>query len=56
MGMMQFSVQYQDFAQAKESLRKLAVLDFDKAVFGHGRLLKGKANAAFRRFVERRAA
>jgi glyoxylase-like metal-dependent hydrolase (beta-lactamase superfamily II) len=56
MGMMQFSVQYQDFAQAKESLRKLAALDFDKAVFGHGRLLKGKANAAFRRFVERRAA
>jgi glyoxylase-like metal-dependent hydrolase (beta-lactamase superfamily II) len=56
MGMMQFSVQYQDFAQAKESLRKLAVLDFDKAVFGHGRLLKGKANAAFRRFVERRGA
>jgi glyoxylase-like metal-dependent hydrolase (beta-lactamase superfamily II) len=56
LGMLQFSVQYQDFDQAKASLRKLAELDFDKAVFGHGRLVKGKANAALRRFVERRAA
>jgi glyoxylase-like metal-dependent hydrolase (beta-lactamase superfamily II) len=55
LGMQQFTVQYQDFDQAKATLRKLAELDFDKAVFGHGRLLKGKANARFRRFVERRA-
>ena len=45
----------EDMAQAKESIRKLAALDFDAACFGHGRVLKGKANAAFRRLVERLA-
>jgi len=45
----------EDMAQAKLTLRKLAELEFDTACFGHGRVLKGKANAAFRRLVERLA-
>ena len=45
----------EDMAQAKESIRKLAELEFDAACFGHGGVLKGKANAAFRRLVERLA-
>lgn len=45
----------QDMAQAKESLRKLAGLEFDVACFGHGRVLRGQANAEFRRLVERLA-
>ncbi len=44
-----------DMAQAKESMRKLAALEFEVACFGHGRVLKGRAQAAFRRFVERLA-
>ncbi|OGO49348.1 MAG: hypothetical protein A2148_00110 [Chloroflexi bacterium RBG_16_68_14] len=43
----------EDMGQAKESIRKLAELEFDVACFGHGRVLKGKANAAFRRLVEK---
>ncbi len=45
----------EDMTQAKESIRKLAGLEFDSACFGHGGVLKGKANAAFRRLVERLA-
>ncbi len=45
----------EDMAEAKRSMAKLAGLEFDVACFGHGRVLKGKANAAFRRFVEKRA-
>ncbi|HEU4759640.1 MAG TPA: MBL fold metallo-hydrolase, partial [Dehalococcoidia bacterium] len=45
----------EDMAQAKQSLSKLAALEFDTACFGHGRVLKGKANVAFRRLVERLA-
>ena len=45
----------EDMAQAKDSIRKLAGLDFDVACFGHGRVLKGKANVAFRRIVEKMA-
>ena len=45
----------EDMAQAKESIRKLAELEFEAACFGHGRVLKGKANAAFRRLVEKMA-
>lgn len=44
-----------DMAQAKDSIRKLAELEFDAACFGHGGVRKGKANAAFRRFVEKLA-
>ena len=45
----------EDMAQAKESIRKLAGLEFDTACFGHGRVLKGRANAAFRRLMEKLA-
>ena len=44
-----------DMAQARESMRKLAQLEFEVACFGHGRVLKGQAQAAFRRFVEKLA-
>jgi glyoxylase-like metal-dependent hydrolase (beta-lactamase superfamily II) len=45
----------EDMAQARESIRKIAALEFDAAVFGHGGVAKGKAGAAFRRWVERNA-
>ncbi len=45
----------EDAAQAKESFRKLAELEFDTACFGHGGVIKGKAHAAFRRAVEKEA-
>jgi len=44
-----------DREQAKESIRKLAGLEFDVACFGHGRVLKGEANLRFRRLAERLA-
>jgi glyoxylase-like metal-dependent hydrolase (beta-lactamase superfamily II) len=43
----------EDAAQAKESFRKLAELEFDAACFGHGGVIKGRAHAAFRRAVEK---
>ena len=45
----------EDMEQVKESMQKLAELEFDTACFGHGRVLKGKANLAFRRYVEKMA-
>ena len=45
----------EDMEQARQSVRKLAELEFDSACFGHGGVLKGKANAAFRRYVEKMA-
>ncbi len=45
----------EDMAQAKESMRKLAALEFETACFGHGTVLKGGANLDFRRYVERMA-
>ncbi len=45
----------EDMDAVKESMRKLAELEFDTACFGHGRVLKGKAHAAFRRYVEKMA-
>ncbi len=45
----------EDMEQAKQSMRKLAELEFESACFGHGGVLKGKANAAFRRYVEKMA-
>jgi glyoxylase-like metal-dependent hydrolase (beta-lactamase superfamily II) len=45
----------EDMDVAQESIRKLAALEFDTACFGHGGMLKGKANIEFRRYVERRA-
>jgi glyoxylase-like metal-dependent hydrolase (beta-lactamase superfamily II) len=44
-----------DMEQAKESIRKIAALEFEAACFGHGRVLRGKAHAAFRRYGERLA-
>jgi glyoxylase-like metal-dependent hydrolase (beta-lactamase superfamily II) len=44
-----------DKRQARESIAKIAALDFDTACFGHGRVLKGGANLKFRRFAERLA-
>jgi glyoxylase-like metal-dependent hydrolase (beta-lactamase superfamily II) len=45
----------EDMAAAKESMARLAALEFETACFGHGTVLKGKANAEFRRYVERMA-
>ncbi len=44
-----------DREQAKESIRKLAALEFDVACFGHGGVLKGEANLKFRRLAEKLA-
>ncbi len=43
----------EDQAQARESFRKLAALDFDVACFGHGAPLDREASLAFRRRAER---
>src|SRR3972149_1749448 len=40
-----------DREQAKESVRKLAALEFEVACFGHGRVLKGEANLRVRRLA-----
>jgi glyoxylase-like metal-dependent hydrolase (beta-lactamase superfamily II) len=45
----------EDMDVAQESIRKLAALEFDTACFGHGSVLKGKANVEFRKYIERRA-
>jgi glyoxylase-like metal-dependent hydrolase (beta-lactamase superfamily II) len=45
----------EDRQQAKESIRKLAALEFEVACFGHGRVLKGEANLKFRRLAEKLA-
>jgi glyoxylase-like metal-dependent hydrolase (beta-lactamase superfamily II) len=45
----------EDMAEAKESMRRLAELEFNTACFGHGSVLKGGANLAFRRYVEKMA-
>jgi glyoxylase-like metal-dependent hydrolase (beta-lactamase superfamily II) len=43
----------EDTAQAKESIRKLAALDFEAAFFGHGRPIDKEAALRFRRFAEK---
>jgi glyoxylase-like metal-dependent hydrolase (beta-lactamase superfamily II) len=45
-----------DKNQARESIGKIAALEFDIACFGHGRVLKGEANLKFRRLAEKLAA
>lgn len=45
----------EDMDEARASMRELAEMEFDTACFGHGRVLKGKANLAFRRYVEKMA-
>jgi len=42
-----------DMAQAKESIRKMAALDFDIACFGHGGIMRKDAVLRFRRFAEK---
>jgi glyoxylase-like metal-dependent hydrolase (beta-lactamase superfamily II) len=44
-----------DKRQARESIAKIAALEFDIACFGHGRVLRGQANLKFRRFAEKLA-
>lgn len=44
-----------DRAAARRSFGRLAELDFETACFGHGPVLRGRANAAFRRRAERLA-
>lgn len=46
----------EDMGQARESMRKIAGLAFDTACFGHGSVITGKANVAFRRWLEKQAA
>jgi len=43
----------EDMAQAKESIRKLAALDFEAVFFGHGRPIDKDAALRFRRFAEK---
>ena len=43
----------EDAAQAKESIRKLAALDFEAAFFGHGRPIEKDAALRFRRFADK---
>ena len=50
-----FGLATADIVQAKESMRKLAMLEFDVACFGHGAVLKGQAHRAFQRCVEKLA-
>jgi glyoxylase-like metal-dependent hydrolase (beta-lactamase superfamily II) len=50
-----YSLGYEDLEAAKRSMRKLAALEFQVAVFGHGRVLEGAAASRFRRFVDKRA-
>jgi len=45
----------EDMAEAKRSIARLAELEFEVACFGHGTVLRGQANASFRRLVERLA-
>ena len=43
----------EDAAQAKESIHKMAALDFDIACFGHGGIMRKDAVLRFRRFAEK---
>ena len=46
---------YYDLNTARASFRKLAALDFEIACFGHGKVIRGRANAEFRKTVEKLA-
>lgn len=45
----------EDMEAAKDSIRKLAALEFETACFGHGGFVTGKAHAEFKRYVEKMA-
>ena len=42
----------EDMPEARRTIAKIAGLDFDTAVFGHGGVLRGKANAEFRKLAD----
>jgi len=42
----------EDMDEARRTIGKIAALDFDVAVFGHGGVLRGKANAEFRKLAD----
>ena len=48
-----FGYAAEDIEASKRSLRKLAELDFDVALFGHGRTMRSNASTQFRRQMER---
>ncbi|MGH2784811.1 MAG: MBL fold metallo-hydrolase [Actinomycetota bacterium] len=48
-----FGLYTEDHEATKRSIAKLAALDFDVACFGHGRVLKGGAAAAFRKLADK---
>ena len=50
-----FGMFTEDMDQARQSLRKIAALEFETACFGHSGVIKGKAHVAFRRYVEKMA-
>jgi hypothetical protein len=43
----------QDATRAADSVRRLAELEFEVAVFGHGRAIRGRAVDQFRQLVAR---
>jgi glyoxylase-like metal-dependent hydrolase (beta-lactamase superfamily II) len=45
----------EDMDEAKRTIAKIASLDFNTAVFGHGGVLRGKANAEFRKLADKLA-
>jgi glyoxylase-like metal-dependent hydrolase (beta-lactamase superfamily II) len=48
-----FGLYSEDHGAVRESIAKIAALDFDIACFGHGRVLKGNACAKFRALAEK---
>jgi glyoxylase-like metal-dependent hydrolase (beta-lactamase superfamily II) len=53
LGRLNFGYSCEDTAAAKRSFRKLAELDFETAVFGHGLTIKRNAAAKFRKKLKR---
>ncbi|MFN2544758.1 MAG: MBL fold metallo-hydrolase [Actinomycetota bacterium] len=56
LGRLSLPTSHEDLPTVKESLRKIAELEFEVAVFGHGSPIKGKAAVRFRRLVAKLAA
>ncbi|KAA3640640.1 MAG: MBL fold metallo-hydrolase [Bacteroidetes bacterium] len=50
---LELSTIYEDMAVAKASLSKVADLDFDKAVFGHGIMIRSHASKKFKKAFKR---
>ena len=48
-----FGLYSEDHAAVRQSIAKIAALDFDIACFGHGRVLKGDACVAFRKLADK---